>query len=112
MIAGLVLALLLTGCGARAVRIADLKDNPHRYHERTIRLSGMVTTSWGVPLLPVHIYSVDDGTGEITVVARSGRRAPRSGALVRVTGRIDEIAVLGGRFIGLHVQEHDRQTRR
>jgi hypothetical protein len=112
MTASLALAVLLTGCSARGVRVVDVKDNPSRYHERTVSLSGRVTTSWGFPLMPVHVYNVDDGTGEITVVARSGRSAPRSGTRVRVRGRISEIAVVGGRSIGLHVQEHDRQIRR
>ena len=100
-------AILLTSCSARSVRIADLKDRPGKYDEKTIAVSGVVTSSWGVPLAPYQLYNVSDGTGEITVLSRSGR-APSTGAQVKVKGRINEIASLGGRSVGLHLEERDR----
>jgi hypothetical protein len=71
----LVIAGMLSGC-ALAVRrpsVAELKYNPARYHDRTVAIDGVVTSSWGVPLVPFRMYKVDDGTGEVTVVANSGR---------------------------------------
>ena len=47
---------------------------------------------------------VDHGTGEITVVS-TDRRVPGRGARVEVRGRVEDVAVLGGRPLGLHLRE-------
>jgi hypothetical protein len=81
----LLSALVITGCAARGVRIAELKDQPDRYDDKTVSVTGVVTSSWGIPLVPFQLYQVDDGSGEITVVSRSGR-SPSRGARVEVKG--------------------------
>jgi hypothetical protein len=107
----LVSVVLLTGCAARGVRVAELKDEPGRYATKTVSVNGVVTSSWGLPLVPFQLYNVDDGSGEITVLSRSGRGAPARGTKVQVKGRITEFAVLGGRSVGLHLQEEDRKVK-
>lgn len=103
-------AVLAAGCAARGVRIAELKDRPDRYERKTVSVEGVVTRSWGIPLLPVQLYSVDDGSGEITVLSR-GSRTPHTGARVKVNGRVNELGVFGGRSIGLHLQENERKIK-
>lgn len=110
-IATLVLALFAGGCALRSPSIADLKYDSARYYDRTVQVEGVVTSSWGVPLLPFRFYRVDDGTGELLVLSQ-GQRTPTRGARVRVKGRVDEVAVLGGRPIGLHLREHSLDVRR
>ena len=107
----LVSVVLLAGCAARGVRVAELKDEPGRYATKTVSVNGVVTSSWGLPLVPFQLYNVDDGSGEITVLSRSGRGAPARGTKVQVKGRITEFAVLGGRSVGLHLQEEDRKIK-
>lgn len=102
-------ALLLTSCAAHSVRIADIKDRPGKYDEKTISVSGVVTSSWGIPLVPYQFYNVSDGTGEISVLSKAGR-APSKGAHVKVEGRINEIASFGSQSIGLHLEERDRHV--
>jgi hypothetical protein len=107
-IAPLALSLaLLGGCALSShPRIADLKYNPGRYQNHTVTVDGVVTSSWGVPLMPVKLYKVDDGTGEVTVIAQDGR-VPSKGAHVSVKGRVNEFATFGGQSLGLHLrQEH------
>ena len=106
----LLSAFLITGCAARGVRIAELKDQPTRYDNKSVSITGTVTSSWGIPLLPYQLYNVDDGTGEITVLSQSGR-APARGTRVQVRGKINEFATFGGRSVGLHIQEQDRKIR-
>jgi hypothetical protein len=106
----LVGALLITGCAARGVRIAELQDRPDKYDNKTVSVNGVVTTSFGVPLVPFQLYKVDDGSGEITVVSR-GSRAPRKGSRVQVKGKVEEIGSFGGQSVGLHIQESDRKVR-
>ncbi len=106
----LMSAVLISGCAARSVRVAELKDRPDRYEDKTVSVTGVVTSSFGIPLVPFQLYNVDDGSGEITVVSR-GSRSPTKGARVRVKGKVSEVAVFGGRSIGLHITEDDRSIR-
>ena len=106
----LVSAFLIAGCAARSVRIAELRDRPTKYDNRTVRVTGTVTSRWGIPLVPFKLYKVDDGTGEITVVSNVGR-TPAKGAHVKVKGKVSEIAMFGGQSIGLHINETDRSFR-
>jgi hypothetical protein len=113
IITAIVLAVSLSGCAltARRTSVAELKYNPGRYEDRTVSIEGVVTSAWGIPLMPYRLYKVDDGTGEVTVISQSGR-TPTKGARVRVKGRVNEVATLGGRSIGLHLQERDLDFRR
>lgn len=99
-------AVLAVGCASGA-SINQLKTNPGRYIDRNVTVSGTVTSSWGIPFVPLKVYQIEDGTGEMTIVADNDRRIPSRGANVRVTGRVQEFAVVGGRSIGLHLRERD-----
>jgi len=113
LVAPLAVAVLLSGC-ALAVRrpsVAELKYNPGKYHDRTVAIDGVVTSSWGLPLVPFKLYRVSDGTGEVTVVANDGR-VPTKGARVRVKGRVNEVATFGGQALGLHIQQRDLDFKR
>ncbi len=101
----LSLVVVLSGCAAR-MSVAELKYNPGRYQDKTIALDGVVTSSWGVPLVPFRFYKIDDGTGEVTVISQSGR-VPSKGAHVRVTGKVGDVATFGGQSVGLHLREKD-----
>lgn len=105
----LLSAFLITGC-ASGVRIAELKDQPTKYDNKSVSITGTVTNSYGIPLVPFQLYTVDDGSGEITVISRTGR-APSKGTRVQVKGQINEVATLGGRSIGLHLNEQDRKVK-
>ena len=98
-------AVLVAGCASGA-SIAQVKTNPGRYVDKNVTVRGTVTSSWGIPLVPIKMYQVDDGTGEILVVSQE-ERVPSKGARVRVTGKVGEFAVFGGRSIGLHLQQRD-----
>jgi hypothetical protein len=95
----------------RNARVADLQQRPGRYENRTVTIDGIVTDSWGVPLLPFKFYRVDDGTGQIAVLSES-LRMPGRGEHVRVKGKVGNVAVLGGRSLGLHLREEHLDVRR
>jgi hypothetical protein len=95
---------LLAGCATGHPRIAELKYNPGKYQNRSVTVDGVVTSSWGVPMVPFKLYKVDDGSGEVTVVANDGR-APTKGAKVSVKGRVNEFATFGGQSLGLHLRQ-------
>jgi hypothetical protein len=99
-----VIVTTLGACALRSPRIGELRSNPSRYYNKTVSVDGVVTSSWGVPLLPYRLYKIDDGSGELTVVSNGGR-IPTKGAHVRVKGRVNEVATFGGNAIGLHLQQ-------
>lgn len=103
-------AAVLAGCAMRT-SVAELKYNPARYYDKTVTIDGVVTSSFGVPLVPFRFYRVNDGTGEVTVLSEGGRVPPR-GARVRVKGRVEELAMFGGRSVGLHIRQRDLDFKR
>jgi hypothetical protein len=108
----LALVTLTVACATfGSPSIAELKLNPGRYQDRSVNIHGVVTSSWGVPLVPFRFYKVDDGTGEVTVFSQ-GSRTPTRGARVDVRGKVNEVAVLGGQSIGLHLKEEHISVKR
>ena len=107
------LAVTLSACAVslRNPDISELQRHPGRYQDRTVSVSGVVTSSWGLPLVPFRFYKVDDGTGEVTVLS-DGLRMPAAGEHVRVKGRVQDVAILGGRPLGLHLREQDLYVKR
>src|SRR5688572_23607105 len=59
-----LVAALAAGCAARSVRIAELKNELDRYDDKTVTITGVVTSSYGIPLVPFQVYNLDDGSGE------------------------------------------------
>jgi len=102
------LATVVSGCALswRSPSISDLRRHPSRYQDQTVNINGVVTSSWGIPLVPFQFYKVDDGTGEVTVLS-DGRRRPATGQRVRVRGRVEDVAVIDGRPLGLHLREDE-----
>ena len=98
---------LLAGCALSGhPKIADIKYNPGRYQNKTVTVDGVVTSAWGVQLVPFKLYKVNDGTGEVTVVSSNGR-TPSKGSRVSVKGKVNDFATFGSQSVGLHIeQEH------
>src|SRR5262249_23687471 len=111
----LVTALVgLSSACALALRnpdIADIQHNPGRYQDHSVAINGVVTNSWGLPLVPFRMYKVDDGTGEVTVLSENSRM-PARGAHVRVKGKVNEVGVFGGQALGLHLREESLYIKR
>ena len=113
------LALLITvlvGGAACALsfrnpNVAELRAHPGRYQDRTVSVNGIVTSSWGLPLVPYRMYKVDDGTGEVTVLSQN-TRMPARGEHVRVRGRVSDVAIIGGAPLGMHIQEESLYVKR
>ena len=101
----LALGLLLTGCAS--VNIARINADPSRYYNRTVRVDGTVATSVG--LLGTGGYQLDDGTGTIYVISRTG--VPSGGSRVSVTGRVTGGAQILGRTVGTVIREDHHSVR-
>ncbi len=104
-----LLAVSLSGCAMRARSIADIRDDPGRYDNRQVEVTGRVTSAWSLPLVPYGLYKIDDGSAEITVLSER-RGTPSKGALVKVRGNVREIANFGASSVGLHIEERGRNV--
>jgi hypothetical protein len=114
-VAALFLAVVVSGCAGMLRRpdIADVQRNAGHYANRTVTVDGTVTSSWGTNFfLPVKLYKVDDGTGEITVLSRGGKDTPTRGSHVKVKGVVRDVAVFNGTPLGLHLEERDLDIKR
>ncbi len=100
----LVALVGLVGACASNPKVIELQRNPARYYNKTVSISGVVTSSWGLPLVPMRVYKVNDGSGEITVLSQSNR-SPAKGSRVSVKGKIGDVATFGGTSLGLHLRE-------
>jgi hypothetical protein len=87
-----VVALLAAGCGG--VTINKVLADPGKYRNDRITVPGTVTESASV--LGRGAYRLSDGDQSLWVITTGG--APRKGARVRVTGRVQEGYDLG--FLG------------
>ena len=102
----IVSAAVLSGaCASMGNRsIGEVQSNPGKFQDKTVTVEGVVTTSWGIPLVPFKIYRVSDGSGEMLVVSDENR-IPGKNARVRVRGEVEEFALIGGRSFGLHLRQ-------
>lgn len=82
--------------------IRDLIDDPGRWDGETVRVKGEVTQSYGA--IGRGAYRIDDGTGEINVVNRTGG-APREGARVGIEGVFHSVFTFGDRSEAVIVEE-------
>ena len=103
--AALAVALTLTAC--TPVTIARINQDPSRFRNRTVHVDGTVVTSVG--FLRTGGYQIDDGTGKIYVVSRSG--VPSSGSRVSVTGRVMPGAEVLGQALGTAIVEQSHSVK-
>ena len=92
-----VLALMAGGCAATSIN--QVLADPGKYRNDTITVRGTVTDSASV--LGKGAYRIADGNQGLWVITNGG--APRKGARVNVTGRVQEGYDVGalGRMINL-----------
>jgi hypothetical protein len=77
-------ALLIAGCGAKSIN--QVLADPAKYRNQSVTVHGTVEES--VSVLGRGAYRIADGDQSLWVVTNSG--APRKGARVDVTGRVQE----------------------
>ena len=107
-VAGLIIAAAALSGACASVggerSISEVKTNPGKFHDKTVTVEGVVTTSFGIPFVPFKVYRVSDGTEEILVIS-DDNRLPSKDARVRVRGEVNEVGLFGGKSFGLHIRE-------
>jgi len=92
--------LLLTACGT--VKINRLVNDPMRYRDKTVTVSGRVVNSFG--FMGTGGYQIEDDTGKLYVISNSG--VPTKGTQVEVKGRVMNGVTVMGRSFGTALREH------
>src|SRR5690242_7817435 len=100
-----ILALLLSACAP--MTIGRIVADPSRFQNKTVHVSGTVTTSVGV--LGKGGYQLDDGTGKIYVI--SGTGVPSRGSKVEVTGTVSPGVQVLGTPVGGAIREQNHKVK-
>lgn len=101
--------LLLSGCDYLPFGQTPIKDivaAPTEFEGKEVRIRGKVKDVTKVPLIDLSMYVVDDGSGEVTVIAHD--TLPAVNDTVNVRGVVESAAILGGQSIGLRIKEKMR----
>ncbi len=96
--------LFLNGCAAKTVSIKTLLDDPSQYEGDDVRIVGDVEEG-SAGALGVGTYEMNDGTGTLRVVTKSGG-APRAGAHVGVEGTFRSAFTLGMESLAVLLEEN------
>jgi len=96
----LTAALLLTAC-APVTPIKEITDHPRDYADKSVTVQGEVKGIFS--LIFVKYFTLDDGTGSITVVTE--RPLPAKGEKLKVKGTVKEAFSLGDQSMTLIMEE-------
>ena len=108
-IAGCAAALLLAACGEWPFGYTSIRDivaAPAQFEGKEVKLKGTVTGVLEVPIVDLKGYTLRDDTGEIAVTTRSA--LPAEAERVALRGVVRSAVIVGGRSVGLHVEEVKR----
>ena len=97
--------VILTGCGS--VKIARITADPSRYRNQRVNVTGTVVNSIGI--LGAGGYQIEDDTGKIYVISRSG--IPSRGSRVTVTGTVMPGAQVLGESVGATIGEQSHRVK-
>ncbi len=106
---GLIGLLALSGCDYLPFGFTPVKEivtSPAQFEGKEVRVRGKVKDITKVPLVELKLYVLDDGSGEVTVVA--GESLPAVNETVSLRGVVESVAIMGGESIGLRIKETKR----
>jgi hypothetical protein len=90
-------------CSMVFTRVADIRKNPEKFENKSVVIRGTVTSATKLPFMEEGFYTLDDGTGQITVVTAGA--LPAEGHKRVVRGTIHSGFSVMGKSFGLTVRE-------
>lgn len=104
-----ILALtMLGGCDMLPygyTSIKEIAEAPASFEGKQVKIKGKVKSVTMVSLLGLKMYTLDDGSGEVLVIPAENEKMPAENNKVVVSGRVQSMALIGGKSMGLHIQE-------
>jgi hypothetical protein len=101
-------ALVLVGCDYLPFGYTPIKDivaTPANFDSKEVKIKGKVSEAIKLPILG-QAFILRDDTGEITVITRG--TLPSADAEVALNGIVKSTAIVGGKSLGLRVEETKR----
>jgi hypothetical protein len=99
----------LVGCASLPfgyTPIREITAAPASFEGKEIKVKGKVKSLTKIPLLEISMFTLDDGTGEILVIPAG--TTPAEQETVAISGRVESLAIIGGRSLGIHIKETKR----
>lgn len=111
----LVFAGLFAAACPERTSIADIENNPSKYHDKDVAVAGTVKDGYGIsiPILRSAsggAYKIDDGSGSIWVITNGS--IPTKGAQLGVKGKVVNGYNHNGKNYGLVIIEDDRKFKK
>lgn len=106
---GAVILLVLSGCNYLPFGQTPVKEilaAPAQFEGKEVRVKGKVKEITKIPLVDLNLYVVDDGSGEVMVIAHD--KLPAVNDTVSVSGVVESAAIIGGQSLGLRIKETKR----
>ena len=112
LLSAMLVGPLAGGCGGRSFdEISRILADPLSFESKDVNVKGRVTNVFDPTsgLLGLSAYQVDDGTGKIWIISRTG--APSRGQEVGLKARVRRDFKLGNNVFGAVLNEIERSRR-
>jgi hypothetical protein len=87
-------------------KIGDIVKNPGQFDGKEVKVRGKIVDVVKLPFLETKMYMLKDDTGQVPVITAGD--IPAMGSEARVKGIIENVAIVGGQGLGLHLKETQR----
>ena len=105
----LVVTGVVVGCSLfdfGFTQIGEIIKNPSQFDGKEVKVRGRVVDVVKLPFLETKMYTLKDETGQFLVITAGDM--PAMGSEARVKGIIQNVAIIGGQSLGLHLKESER----
>jgi len=105
----LAVALVAGGCNMIPIgftTIKEITESPANFDGKEIKLKGTVKSVTKVALLDIKLFVLDDGTGQVTIIPTGDM--PGENETVALSGIVENVAIVGGQSLGMHIRETKR----
>ena len=105
----LSLFFFLTGCDSVPwgfTTIGEIIKSPANFEGKELKVKGTITDATKIPFTDLRFYTLNDGTGIITVLAKLD--LPALNGKIQIKGKVESSLVLAGHSLGTHITEEKR----
>ena len=88
-------------CGFRHEQIKTILESPESFQGKIVTVAGKANGALKLPFMEQGLFTLDDGTGTITVITKKG--LPATGEIVTVKGRVQSAFQIFGKTYGVAI---------
>lgn len=109
LLSALGVTLAAGGCNMIPIgftTIKEITEAPAHFDGKEIKLKGKVKSVTKVALLDIKLFVLDDGTGQVMIIPTENM--PAENETVALSGVVENVAIIGGQSLGMHIKETRR----